>query len=124
MDEHAVDPVSVHVDDFETVPFSFEDVTGARNTAEYRDRKTAQCVVVLTLRAGEQMLRLEQVLDCIYLESTIDQPTPVFRSDNRWLITRCARRLAHDGGDDVRHADGPLHPAELVDNQRHPQTGA
>jgi hypothetical protein len=35
MDEHAVDPVSVHVDDFETVPFSFEDVTGARNTAEY-----------------------------------------------------------------------------------------
>lgn len=75
MDEHAVDPVSVHVDDFETVPFSFEDVTGARNTAEYRDRKTAQCVVVLTLRTGEQMLRLEQVLDCIYLESTIDQPT-------------------------------------------------
>src|SRR5215218_10999335 len=118
MDEHPIHTVAIHVDDFETVRYACEDVTGARNAPEDRDRKTDKSVVVLTLRIREQVLRLEQVLHCVDLESTIHEPTAVFPLDDRWLITRCARRLAHDGGDDVGHADEPLHAAELVDDQR------
>src|SRR5829696_1328256 len=114
MDEHPIHTVAIHVDDFETVPSACEDVTGARNTPEDRDRKTATCVVVLTLRIREQVLRLEQVLHCVDLESTIHEPTAVFPLDDRWLITRCVRRLAHDAGGDVGHADEPVHVPELV----------
>src|SRR5215212_9104571 len=92
MDEHPIHTVAIHVDDFKTVPSAREDVTGARNTPEDRDRKTAKCVVLLTLRIREQVLGLEQVLHCVDLESTIHEPTAVFPLDDRWLITRCDGR--------------------------------
>ena len=55
--KEAVDTISVHIHDLESVAASFEDIAGPRHSAQSRHRETAERVIVLLLIVTEQRLR-------------------------------------------------------------------
>lgn len=87
-DQHAIDPVAVHVNDLEPMARSLEDVASPWYATERQHHQPAKRVIVLAVFIRQQRLDIEGAGYGIEIQSAIHQPAPILAAHNRGVLAR------------------------------------